>query len=148
MKIKNHLAMMKLLFTKTTIVLVLMYLISSCTFTSTKTKMLSFKVENAKMTENLKTLVTCENVNVNGLEKKTNDQVSTELEIRIINGSNIPSDETKLRSLGKSIDSLFKQELSNVNDFNTFKVFFITTQSNGPVTSSSTRGFTFKSEEL
>ena len=140
--------MIKPLFIKTFIASVLMYLSCSCTFTSTKSKTPNFKVESTKMLENLKTLVTCENVNVNGTEKKTNDQVSSELEIRIINGSNIPSDDNKLKSLGKSIDSLFKQELSNVNDFNTFKVFFVIKQSNGAVTSSSYKGFTFKSEEL
>jgi|GEM_PF-1908975 hypothetical protein len=144
--------MIKSLFTKTTIVLVLMCSAYSCTYTSTKTKPTNFKVENAKIVENLKTLVTFEKVNVNGTETKTKaqekEQVSTNLEISIINGSNIPSDDVKIKSLAKSIASQFKQELSDTTDFKTFNVVFVTNQSNGVVTTNNYTSFTFKTEEL
>ncbi len=140
--------MLKSFFTKTTFVFLLMYLIFSCTFYSTKSKMPNFKVESSKMEENLKTLVTCENVDVRGVEIKVNEKVSTEFQVSIINGSNIPTDDNKLKSLGKSIDSLYRQELSNVNEFNTFKVFFVISKRDGIVTTSSTKCFAFKSEEL
>jgi hypothetical protein len=140
--------MLKSFFTKATIVFLLIYLTFSCTFYSTKSKMPNFKVERAKMEENLKTLVTCENVDVRGMDINVNEKVSTELQVSIINGSNIPTDESKLKSLGKSIDSLYKQELSNVNEFNTFKVFFVVSKRDGIVTTSSSRFFAFKSDEL
>jgi hypothetical protein len=144
--------MIKSLFTKTTIVLALMCLAYSCTYTSTKTKPTNFKIENAKIVENLKTLVTFEKVNVNGTETKIKaqekEQVSTNLEIEIINGSNIPSDDVKLKSLAKSIAIQFKQELSDTNDFKTFNIVFVTIQGNSLVSTNSSKGITFKSEEL
>ncbi|HTA84097.1 MAG TPA: hypothetical protein VK783_14230, partial [Bacteroidia bacterium] len=144
--------MIKSLFTKTTIVLALMCSAYSCTYTSTKSKATNFKIENAKVVENLKALVTFEKVNVNGTETKTKaqekEQVSTNLEISIINGSNIPSDDVKIKSLAKSIASQFKQELSDTTDFKTFNVVFVANQSNGIVTTNNYTSFTFKSEEL
>jgi hypothetical protein len=144
--------MIKSLFTKTTIVLALVYSTYSCTYTSTKSKATNFKIENAKVVENLKALVTFEKVNVNGTETKTKaqekEQVSTNLEISIINGSNIPSDDVKIKSLAKSIASQFKQELSDTTDFKTFNVVFVANQSNGIVTTNNYTSFTFKSEEL
>lgn len=140
--------MLKPLFAKSTIVLVLMCLIFSCTYTSTIPKKANFKVESAKMEENFKALVTCERVDINGTESKTSKQVTSNLEIRIINGSNIPTDNDQMKSLGKSIASQFKQELSDTNDFNTYRVSFVIAKSNGLIGISTTNAYTFKSEEL
>jgi hypothetical protein len=121
---------------------------AACTFTTTRTKDPDFKVDLNIVQDSLKTLVTCEHINLNGTEMKTDGKISSDLEIKIINGIHIPGDDAKLKDLGKAIASQLKRELKNKNDFTTYKVLFVTKQTDGAVTKSSYRGVIYKSEEL
>jgi hypothetical protein len=133
---------------KIIILLMLCSFIASCTFTTTKEKDPEFKVDLNAVENNLKTLVTCEHINLSGTEKKTNNQISSEFEIRIINGVNLPTDDTQLKVLGKAIASQLKGELKNENPFNTYKMLFVIQQTTAGATSSNYTGWVLKSEEL
>jgi hypothetical protein len=70
------------------------------------------------------------------------------LEIDITNGQNIPIDQEQMIALGKSIAKVFKNDLKDQNEYNTFQVLFITKQVNGNVTQKDWKGKIFKLEEL
>jgi hypothetical protein len=120
--------------------------LSGCTITTPKQPQFIF--DAGTIQTNLSTLVICEDVDVNGTQTKTNNQTSSEMEIDIINGKNIPSNEDSMAHLGKEIAAQFKLELKDSGSFNTFKVLFVTKKVDGDVTSSTYTGRVFESAEL
>ena len=130
------------------VILLLAFFITSCTFTTTRTKPPEFKLSVDSIEGKIDSLVTCEHITLNGAEKITNGKSSSEMEIDIINGKNMPSDDDRLKTLGKLIVSRLRTELKNPNDYNTYKVLFVALQTKGNVTTRNYRGWIYKSEEL
>jgi hypothetical protein len=120
--------------------------LSSCTITTTKDP--QFVFDTGTILNNLSTLVTCESVNVNGTQTKKSNQTTSELEIDIINGKNIPSNEDSMTSLGRSIASQIKLELKDSGSYNTYKVLFVIKKVDGIVTTTNYTGHVFSSGEL
>jgi hypothetical protein len=114
----------------------------------TKTKDPLFSLEVKAIQDDLSKIVTCKNINLNGKEVTTEGKATTELEISIINGKNIPDDNTQLRTLGKAIASVLKKSLKDQNEYNTYKVLFVTVVENGGLTKKSWKSDEFASEEL
>jgi hypothetical protein len=86
--------------------LLLLVTITACTFTTTMVKTPVFKVGDRTLDSNLKSLLTYEHVNINGVKKTTNGNSGTFMEIEVINAQNLPSDDAQLRALGKSLADL------------------------------------------
>jgi hypothetical protein len=120
----------------------------SCTFTTTTIKNPEFKIDLKSVITNLVPLVDFKNLNLNGREKKSGKLVNAELEIDVINAVNIPSDETKLQTLGKAVASQIRQELVNPEEYNTYKVLFVTQKTEGGRTKGSYRGSIFQAKDL
>ena len=116
--------------------------------TTTKTKPPVFGIPTEQLQKDLNQLVSCEDVNLDGKEVKTNGKIDSELEIDIVNGQNIPADDDQMISLGKSIASELKKSLKDQNQYNNYKVLFVKKQTDGGVSQRSWRGKIFKSEEL
>ena len=76
------------------------------------------------------------NANINGVEITTNGKKSTELDIDILNGINIPKDGSQMKAFAKSIGLQVKRELKNQNDFDVYKILFETHKSNSAITNS------------
>src|ERR1051326_7082401 len=89
--------------------------IGGCTMTTTKTKPPVFGIPTEQLQKDLNQLVSCEDVNLDGKEVKTNGKIDSELEIDIVNGQNIPADDDQMISLGKSIASELKKSLKDQN---------------------------------
>lgn len=139
---------MKLIKSKTLIILYLTALfLASCTMTNTKTKDPVFN-DMAKTLNELTKVVTAEAINLNGKEITTNKKVTSELEINITNGQNMPTTEDERKALGKSIATLIKSNLKDKNEFDTFQILFITKVENGGVTKRNWVGNVFNSSEL
>lgn len=123
-------------------------LIISCTTTITKTKSPAFNKSMDSLQSDLNKLVPCQGINIDGKEIIINGKPAAELEIDITNGQNIPADENQMNNLGKQIASKIKEALQDKEEYQTYKVLFITKTEKGGVTSRTWKGKVFKSEEL
>lgn len=103
---------------------------------------------NRQFANGFKQIVSCEGINLGGKEISTNGKVSSELEIDITNGQNIPTDENQMNDLGKQIALVVKQALQDKSQYNTYKVLFVTKREDAGVTQRTWKGKIFKSEEL
>jgi hypothetical protein len=135
-------------FKKLMAILITAAIIAGCTMTTTKTKAPVFSITTEQLQKDLNKLVSCENVNLDGKETNTNGQISSELEVDIINGKGIPADDDQMISLGRSIASDLKKSLKDPNQYSSYKVLFVKKQTDGSMTQRSWRGKVFKSEEL
>jgi hypothetical protein len=131
---------------------ILAFLLWGCTFTTSKNKLPEFIIDNKTLGTKLDSLIICEHSSVQGLEKKTSGQVSTELIVRIVNCTNTPKSKETMNALGKEIAITIKHALKNQNDFDSYKILFITqveTQSaGGKLIKKSTTTLIFKKDEL
>ena len=121
---------------------------SSCTFTVTKPKPPEYAVNTDSLGKALDSLVSAVHINVNGKEIKKGDQTSSELDIEVINGRNIPDNDEKLRELGRTIGARFKNALKDPNQFDRYSVLFVILSTEKGVPSRTWKGNIFKSGEL
>jgi hypothetical protein len=122
-------------------------LLSSCTFTTTKTKNPNF-IDEAKVSNELTSIIKAENINLNGKEIKINNKATSELEVSIINGINIPNTEDQRKAFGKSIGTIIKSNLKDPNEYETYKVIFVTKEETANVTKRNWVGNVFSAKEL
>ncbi len=131
-----------------TFIATLVFVFVSCTITSTKERKPIFSETGDSLQESLAKIVKSENINLDGAEISTNGKVATELEIDIINGINIPINEKEMNDLGKKIAIIVKDALTDKNEYDTYKVLFVTKKVNGSVEESTSEGKIFSSREL
>jgi hypothetical protein len=122
-------------------------LLASCTITTTKAKGPVFS-DMGKVQNELANLVKAENINLNGKEITTNKKTTSELEVAVTNGTNIPINEDERKALGKSIATSIKRNLKDPNEFDKYTVLFVTKIENGNVTKRNWVGNAFNSIEL
>jgi len=123
-------------------------IVVGCTTTTTKTKNSVFSKSTDSLQVDLNKLVSCQGINLDGKEITTNGKITTELEIDITNGQNIPADENQMNALGKQIATGIKEALQDKTEYQTYKVLFIAKTESAGVTSRTWKGKIFKSEEL
>jgi hypothetical protein len=123
-------------------------LIVGCTFTTTTIKNPTFSASTDSIQADLNKLVTCENINLEGKEFTSNGKKSSELEIDITNGKDIPADENQMIELGKKIANVVKGALQDKNEFDSYKVLFVSKKESRGVTQRNWKGKSFKSQEL
>ena len=122
-------------------------MLSSCTMTTTKTKDPVF-TDMSKVQNELVSLVKAENINLNGKEITTNKKTTSELEVAITNGINIPTGDGERRSLGKSIATSIKRNLKDPNEYDKYTVLFVKKVESGIATNRNWVGDVFSSTEL
>jgi starvation-inducible outer membrane lipoprotein len=122
-------------------------MLSGCTMKTTKVKNPEF-IDLAKVQNELTNLIKAENFNLNGKEITTNKKTSTELEVSITNGQDIPAASDQQKALEKSIAVCIKKNLKNPNEFDSYKILLVKkTEGNGVKVQKFT-GNTFKVSEL
>lgn len=125
----------------------LVIMATSCSITTTKIKDPVFN-DNNKAEKELISFVHAEHMNLNGKEITTNKRTVSELEIGVINGSDIPVNAEERKALEKSIAKCIKRNLKDLNEFDTYKVLFVTSVESGGVTTRNSTGDVFNSTEL
>lgn len=125
----------------------LITVLSSCTKTTTTVNNPLF-VNEAQIENELIGLVKAENINVSGTKSTTNDKISTELEIAIINGKDIPGNVDQQKAVQKKIASSIKRNLQDPNQFDSYRVLLVKKTENNGLTKRKSTGHTFKVSEL
>ena len=120
----------------------------SCTSTSTKTKDPNFNTEISVIQNDLNKIITSEKVNISGKEITANEKISSELEVSILNGKDIPADEYQMKALGRSIATIIKKALKNQNQYDLIVVLFVIESKNGDINKREWKGFEYKPNEL
>ena len=121
---------------------------SSCTTTVTKAKAPVFNTGTKVIQEDILRLTKCEHINVSGKEITTEGKSKSTVEISILNGQSLPTDNNEIKALGKSIAEEIKKSLKDPNEYEEYKVLFVTKKTDGSVTKSFSQGFDFRSQEL
>jgi hypothetical protein len=127
--------------------LLLLLLLVSCTTTITKVKQPVFRSPTDSLGGDLNKLVSCQHININGKDIVTNGVDSTVLEIDIINGQNIPEDNSMI-PLADSIASTVKHALQNQSEYAHYAVLFVKLEESANMTKRSWRGRVFSAKEL
>jgi hypothetical protein len=126
----------------------LLTLLAACTFTTKRTKNPQFTSSTDSLSRQIGQFVSCEHINLDGKEITANGKTSSELEIDIINGKNVPADTMRMRSLGKSIASVFRSGLQDVDEYDSYQVLFMTVEPTSVGTKRKWIGMIYKAEEL
>jgi hypothetical protein len=71
-------------------------------------------------------LIQAENINISGKEITTGKDSTSELEIVVTNGQNVPATENERIFLSKSLAKSIKNNLTHTDQFETYNVKFIT----------------------
>ena len=119
----------------------------ACNLTVTKTKNPVFLGGMDNIQIDMNKILTFEHVSLVGKETDKNGKLSSELEVDIINGKNIPVDDNEMKKLGNSIASSLKNALKDRNEYDTYKVLFVSQEVSNGVTKRDWKGFVFKAEE-
>jgi hypothetical protein len=122
--------------------------LSGCTFTTTQPKEPVFTTGKDSILKQLNNTVRCENFNVYGSAIVSNGNKSSQLEIDVINGKNIPGNDTTMIRVAKQLALLVKQYLKDKNEYDTYKVLFIKQSFEHGITKRSWRGQSFTNKDL
>lgn len=126
----------------------IIFSIVSCSMTSTKTKNPVFSKSTDSLQADLNKIVSCEGINLDGKEISNNGRLSSELEIDITNRQNTPTSESQMNELERQIAVVVKQALKDKDEYNSYKVLFVTKKEDGGITQRTWEGKVFKSDEL
>jgi len=119
-----------------------------CTFTTTKTIEPKFRDGIESMQPRLEALLTCEHINVTGIQITVDGKTDRKLEISILNPVDLPQNNNDLKKLARSVAREFKNQLVNRGEFNIFKIFFIKQTGNEKIKSNSYKEVTLEYDEL
>lgn len=124
-----------------------MVFFTACTFTTSQPKEPVFN-DVEKFENELRNLVTAEQVNVVGQEITTNNKTQSELEVTITNGQNIPptSDERSLFSY--SVAKALKHNLKDTAQFDSYRVKLVKKDQRGSITKTNSVEYLFSSKGL
>ena len=144
-------------FTKMTKTISLLALISTLIVgcvTTTKTKNPVFAVSTDSLNVSLTNVLllhhvdSCKNINLDGEEKTTNGYASSEMNIKITNGKNIPTDEKQMTELEKQIALVVRNSLSNKNEYGTYNIYIVTKKDDGGISLKTYKEQTFDLKDL
>ena len=127
------------------LVLIFSILVASCTYTKPKNPIFN---DIDKFKYNFGNLIKAEKVNINGKEITKGKVSTSELEINIINGKNLPTTEDERKSLSKSLAKAVKNYLKDSNQFETYQVKYGKKSEGAGVSIERYISDSFKSSEL
>ena len=114
--------------------------------TQTKHKEAVF-ADNDKFENDLGRTIKAEEININGKEIVTGEDSTSELEIKILNGQNLPVIDEEIKSLSKSLAQVAKSNLKDADQFDRYKINFVT-QLGSAVKVTKTVSYTYLANEL
>lgn len=103
-------------------------------------------IQPEMLSKNLKTFISYEGLNINGTKITTNGKDVTELDIEIINGTSKVAGK-ELASLGENIAMEISKALSNGDEFDTYKIHFVSEKSSGIGSASMTKTYEYVLEK-
>jgi hypothetical protein len=116
-----------------------------CKFPEVKSP--KFNRDSAAVIEDLKKLGKFENANIKSATRSFNDKTTSSLTIELINGEDLPA-QGGLESLGKEAVKIVMTSIENVKDYESFRVEFVSKQSAGIASASSSTVFDFDPADL
>lgn len=128
-------------------------LLASCTITNSKPKDPEF-VDINRVHNELSSLVDAENIDLNGAEVRTKKMLTldkaltSELDVRIRNGKNIPEKAADKKALGKAVAKLVRRNLKDSNQFDIYRILFVTEVVDGNVIKRFSVDYAFSSSDL
>jgi protein involved in ribonucleotide reduction len=132
---------------KGTILILFSLFFFNCTRTTIKEKIPILK--NVDQTEReLLALVKAGNINLNGKEIISGKNISSELEVSIINGQNIPTKDKERKTLARLIASCVKRNLLHLDEYDKYSIIFLRKTVSEGVISQTWVKETFSSGEL
>ena len=137
---------------KTISIIIIIGFIISLTFCTnvTKNKPLneipSFKISPDSIQRTFNSMISAEHVNVCGHEKISVSSKKIVLEIDILNGNNIPSDNNDRKALSKKIASFIKYALQNQNAYDEYLIKYMKKSKGSSISSS--EAYEFRNEQL
>jgi hypothetical protein len=131
-----------------TICVPLLFLLLACTTTITRTKNPVFAAPIDSLQARLNGLMIFKHINLDGKEVTTNGKRSTQLEIDVLGGKDVPEDNGRMKTLAHSLAVEVKEALKDKNEYDNYTVLFVKVDSSSSVTTRSWKGDTFKSAEL
>jgi hypothetical protein len=105
-------------------------------------------IDPGKVEKELTSMVRAEHINLSGKEITSNGKTSTELEVAITNGTNVPKGDNERKSFEKSIAASVKNNLKDLNAYEKYTVLFVTKETSGAVTKRNWVGDVFSVKEL
>jgi hypothetical protein len=105
-------------------------------------------IDSGKVEKELTSMVRAEHINLSGKEITSNGKTSTELEVAITNGTNVPKGDNERKSFEKSIAASVKNNLKDLNAYEKYTVLFVTKETSGAVTKRNWVGDVFSVKEL
>jgi hypothetical protein len=122
--------------------------LTACTTTIKKRKDPVFAVPTDSLVAGLNSIVTCQHFNLDGEDISVNGKDSSELEIDVINGKDIPNDNDSMKVLGQPIAALLKNALKDKGEYDRFSVYFVKVDSGSVVTKRSWVGHKYPAASL
>jgi hypothetical protein len=114
-----------MIFKKTVIFLAIFAILYGCTYSETSNKTPIFTTDLNTLSDNLNSIVQYESADIQGSEIKTDDEITSELTFKIINGFDIPEEADQRDKLAQSIALFLKKSLKNPEDFDKYNISFI-----------------------
>lgn len=121
----------------------LLCFLTACTTTITKLKDPEFAVPVDSLADEIHGVVASQHINVVGKTITTNGKDSTALEITVINGKDIPQDQTQEKALGRAIAVDVHGALKDKNEYKALLVIFMKVDSGETITKKTWTAFEF-----
>ncbi len=132
---------------KHTTLLLIFFLLYSCTFPELKTP--EFQRSSDEVIGDIKVLANFKDADIQWSASSFDGKTQNILLVQLINGNNLPEDESSLRELGKEAIQIVINSIENESDFNEFHVEFITNEeSPSLIEKNKTRTFIFQAFEV
>ncbi|XZF14165.1 hypothetical protein ACTHGU_20495 [Chitinophagaceae bacterium MMS25-I14] len=123
-------------------------LLAGCTYTSTTSDSPELSIDMASFKRSIDSLSPNEGMNLSTTATNANGFKTSSVSVEIINGKNIPSDETGVNDLGKKIALKLKHSLKNPAQYDKYGVIFNTEKSSGGFTESRKVSYECDSKDL
>jgi hypothetical protein len=122
--------------------------VSGCTTIIRKSKPPGYAIAPDSLQAQIDRIVSCQTIRLEGAEIVTNGKSTSELEIDIVNGNNVPEDTSRMKALGHAIAADVKKALQESDEYETYRVLFVKVDAGEGMVKRSWKGNIFRSAEL
>lgn len=107
-----------------------------------------FERDIEEVRSDLKALKNFDDTGIKWMAISTNSKTTHLLKVQLLNGKELSEDDQEMRELGKEVMKIVINSIENESDYDTFQVVFIQKTGIGPLSSGSSRPFTYQLEDL
>jgi hypothetical protein len=129
--------------------LLILIIIAGCHYSKTVVNNPDFGINESTIYSNHKELTNFKSAELTGTSKITgSEDTASELELRLINYPNAPTDDSSVTRSCKGIARVLKHSLKNPNQFNNFTILFVIKEEGDIATKTTYKGHVFNASEL